>query len=442
MQHNIPGPESARLMQRKGEELPPAAYNLTPIFVAQAHGAQVVDVDGNRYIDFAGGIGVLNVGHTHPKVVEAIIDQVRRFTHTCFHVLPYESYVELAARLNRLAPGSSKKKTILVNSGAEAVENAVKIAKYATGRFALVSFEHGYHGRTFLTMSLNGKVAPYRKGFGPGAAEVYHLPAPYCYRCPYDKDPDSCANFCATRLEQFFAANVDPTTVAAVIFEPVLGEGGFVPLPKPYLSALVDFCRTHDILVIADEIQTGWGRTGKLFACEHYELEPDILVTAKSLAGGLPLAAVVARAEVVDGIHQAGLGGTFSGNPVSCAAALAVLDVIEEEGLVARAEAIGQRVRARFRTLQEHYPLIGDVRGLGAMNALELVEDRTTKKPASQAVTKILRSCYEHGLIVLKAGTYNNCIRTLMPLVISDRELDQGLDILEQAIRAVSAQGC
>ncbi|MBC7185678.1 MAG: aspartate aminotransferase family protein, partial [Calditrichaeota bacterium] len=373
-----------------------------------------------------------------PKVVEAVIAQVRKFTHTCFHVLPYESYVALAARLNRLAPGDSKKKTILVNSGAEAVENAVKIAKYHTRRYALVSFEHGYHGRTYLTMSLNGKVAPYRKGFGPGAPEVYHLPAPYCYRCPYDKQPDSCATFCASRLEEFFMANADPQTVAAVIFEPVLGEGGFVPFPQAYVAALRDFCRAHGIVLIADEIQTGWGRTGRLFACEHYGLEPDILVTAKSLAGGLPLAAVIAWAEVVDGIHPAGLGGTFSGNPVSCAAALAVLEVIEEEGLVSRAEEIGKRVRDRFRTMQERYPLIGDVRGIGAMNALELVKDRATKEPAPQAVTHVLRHCYEHGLVVLKAGTYNNCIRTLMPLVISDAELAAGLDILEQAVASAA----
>ncbi len=434
----IPGPMSVKLMKVKQEELPSAAYTLTPIFAAEAHGAQVVDVDGNSYIDFGGGIGVLNVGHTHPKVVQAVVEQVRKFTHTCFHVLPYDAYLQVAARLNRLAPGDTKKKTLLVNSGAEAVENAVKIAKYHTGRYALVSFEHGYHGRTYLTMSLNGKVAPYRKGFGPGAPEIYHLPAPYCYRCPYDKQPDSCGTFCASRIEEFFTANVDPRTVAAIIFEPVLGEGGFVPLPKDYLAALVAFCRGHGILIIADEIQTGWGRTGKLFACEHYGLEPDILVTAKSLAGGLPLAAVVARAEVVESIHPAGLGGTFSGNPVSCAAALAVLEVIEEEDLVKRAEELGRTVRARFAQMQQRYPLIGDFRGLGAMNALELVKDRVTKEPAPEAVTQILRFCYEHGLIVLKAGTYNNCIRTLMPLVISDGELAAGLDILEQGIASVS----
>ncbi|MGQ9560937.1 MAG: 4-aminobutyrate--2-oxoglutarate transaminase [Candidatus Oleimicrobiaceae bacterium] len=433
----IPGPMSARLMKVKQEELPSAAYTLTPIFAAEAHGAQVVDVDGNSYIDFAGGIGVLNVGHTHPKVVQAVVEQVRKFTHTCFHVLPYDSYLKLAARLNRLAPGAAKKKTLLVNSGAEAVENAVKIAKYHTGRYALISFEHGYHGRTYLTMSLNGKVAPYRKGFGPGAPEIYHLPTPYCYRCPYDKQPDSCGTFCASRIEHFFAANVDPRTVAAIVCEPVLGEGGFVPFPKDYLAALVAFCRTHGILIIADEIQTGWGRTGKLFACEHYGLEPDILVTAKSLAGGLPLAAVVARAEVVESIHPAGLGGTFSGNPVSCAAALAVLEVIEEEGLLERAEELGRTVRARFKQMQQRYSLIGDVRGLGAMNALELVKDRTTKEPAPEAVTEVLGFCYEHGLIVLKAGTYNNCIRTLMPLVISNKELAAGLDILEEGIATV-----
>jgi len=426
-------------MKLKEEELPPAAYTLTPIFVAHAHGAEVVDVDGNRYIDFAGGIGVLNVGHTHAKVVEAVVAQVRNFTHTCFHVLPYESYLQVAARLNRLAPGPSKKKTILVNSGAEAVENAVKIAKYHTGRYALVSFEHGYHGRTYLTMSLNGKVAPYRKGFGPGAAEVYHLPAPYCYRCPYDKEPTSCATFCASRIEHFFTTNVDARTVAAVIFEPLLGEGGFVPFPKDYVASLASFCRAHGIMLIADEIQTGWARTGKLFACEHYELEPDILVTAKSLAAGLPLAAVVARAEVVDNIHPAGLGGTFSGNPLSCAAALAVMQVIEEEGLVKRAEELGQTVRARFRRMQERYGIVGDVRGLGAMNALELVKDRTSKEPAPQAVSQVLRFCYEHGLIVLKAGTFNNCIRTLMPLVISEEQLATGLDILEEAVASVQS---
>ena len=328
---------------------------------------------------------------------------------------------------------------MFANSGAEAVENAVKIARYFTKRPALLSFEHGYHGRTHLTMTLTGKVAPYSKGFGPGMPNVYHMPMPFCYRCPYDKKIESCGYYCADQIPQFFAKNVEPETVAALIFEPVLGEGGFVSFPQPYIERLAAFCREHGILIIADEIQTGWGRTGKLFAIEHYNLEPDIIVTAKSIAGGMPLGSITATAEIVDVIHKGGLGGTFSGNPVSCAAGLAVVETFENENVLEQAEQIGKIVRARFSEFYEKYPIVGDVRGRGAMNAFELVLNRDTKEPAPDAVLQILSFCVQHGLIVLKAGTYANCIRTLMPLVISDDALNEGLDVLEEAVKEVNS---
>jgi len=435
----IPGPESQRLMARKEQEVPNAIYNLTSVFIKNAHGALVTDVDGNTFIDFSGGIGVLNVGHTHSRVVETIGKQANNLTHSCFHALPYESYIDLAAKINQLTPGSKKKKTMFSNSGAEAVENAVKIARYFTKRPALLSFEHGYHGRTHLTMTLTGKVAPYSKGFGPGMPNVYHMPMPFCYRCPYDKKIETCGYYCADQILEYFAKNVDPETVAALIFEPVLGEGGFVSFPQPYIERLAAFCREHGILIIADEIQTGWGRTGKLFAIENYNLEPDIIVTAKSIAGGMPLGSITAPAEMVDVIHKGGLGGTFSGNPVSCAAGLAVVEAFENENVLEQADQIGKSVRARFSEFYEKYPIVGDVRGRGAMNAFELVLNRDTKEPAPDAVLQILSFCVQHGLIVLKAGTYANCIRTLMPLVISEEALNEGLDVLEEAVKAVNS---
>ena len=434
----VPGPRSRELFARRQAAVPRGPFHVTPIFAAEARGAVLTVVDGNRYLDFAGGIGCLNVGHAHDAVVKAATAQLQRFTHTSFNVVPYESYVALAERLNRLTPGSFAKKTFFVNSGAEAVENAVKIARAFTGRPAVLAFEDGFHGRTLLALSLTSKVHPYKAGFGPFAPEVYRAPYAYCYRCSYHLQHPSCGVACVDALEDLFKRDVAAEEVAAVIVEPVLGEGGFVVPPGEYLPRLRALTEKHGILLIADEVQTGFGRTGKLFACEHSGVVPDLLVTSKSIAGGLPLAGVTGRAEVMDAPAVGGLGGTYSGNPVALAAAHAVLDAFEGGALLARANAIGQTVRTRAEGWKARFPLIGDVRGQGAMWALELVKDRVTKTPAKEETNAVTQNAYERGLITITAGTYGNVLRTLMPLVISDSELDEGLNVLETALAAVS----
>jgi 4-aminobutyrate aminotransferase/(S)-3-amino-2-methylpropionate transaminase len=407
-----------------------------------AEGAVVTDADGNRLIDFAGGIGVVNTGHRHPEVVEAVRRQLDRYAHVCFPVSTYEPYVELAERLNEITPGDHPKRTFLVNSGAEAVENAVKVARYYTGRQAIVCFEHGFHGRTNLTLALTSKVMPYKKGFGPFAPEVYRIPYPYCYRCGEAEprgsgDGERCCLASGERLEQQFQSVVDPDSVAAIVMELQLGEGGFVPAPREYVGALADFARDHGILFIADEIQTGFGRTGKLFASEHYDQVPDIIVTAKSLAGGLPLAAITGRAEVLEAPHVGGLGGTYGGNPLACAAALAVLDAMESEGLPARGALMGERIRSRFCQWATRYSGIGDVRGLGAMVAMELVLDRQSKAPDKSSASRLLAASLERGLILLSSGTFGNTVRVLAPLTTPDDVIDEGLSVLESALEAV-----
>ena len=434
----VPGPRSRELFARRQAAVPRGPFHVTPIFAAEAKGAVLTDVDGNRYIDFAGGIGCLNVGHANEAVVKAATAQLQRFTHTSFNVVPYESYVALAERLNRLTPGSFAKKTFFVNSGAEAVENAVKIARAFTGRQAVLAFEDGFHGRTLLALSLTSKVHPYKAGFGPFAPEIYRAPYAYCYRCSYNLQHPSCGVACVDALEDLFKRDVAAEEVAAVIVEPVLGEGGFVVPPGEYLPRLRALTEKHGILLIADEVQTGFGRTGKLFACEHSGVVPDLLVTSKSIAGGLPLAGVTGRAEVMDAPAVGGLGGTYGGNPVALAAAHAVLDAFEGGALLARANAIGQTVRTRAEAWKARFPLIGDVRGQGAMWALELVKDRATKAPAKEETNAVTQKAYERGLITITAGTYGNVLRTLMPLVISDPELDEGLTVLESALAAVS----
>ena len=434
----VPGPRSRELFARRQAAVPRGPFHVTPIFAAEAKGAVLTDVDGNRYLDFAGGIGCLNVGHANDAVVGAASAQLQRFTHTSFNVVPYESYVALAERLNRLTPGSFAKKTFFVNSGAEAVENAVKIARAFTGRQAVLAFEDGFHGRTLLALSLTSKVHPYKAGFGPFAPEIYRAPYAYCYRCSYNLQHPSCGVACVDALEDLFKRDVAAEEVAAVIVEPVLGEGGFVVPPGEYLPRLRALTEKHGILLIADEVQTGFGRTGKLFACEHSGVVPDLLVTSKSIAGGLPLAGVTGRAEVMDAPAVGGLGGTYGGNPVALAAAHAVLDAFEGGALLARANAIGQTVRTRAEAWKARFPLIGDVRGQGAMWALELVKDRATKAPAKEETNAVTQKAYERGLITITAGTYGNVLRTLMPLVISDPELDEGLTVLESALAAVS----
>ncbi len=433
----IPGPRSQELMQRRLAAVPRGTYHVTPIFVARAEGAVLEDVDGNRLIDFAGGIGCLNVGHRAPAVVSALRRQLDRFLHTCFHVTPYEGYVRLAERLNGLVPGDFPKKTLLVNSGAEAVENAVKIARCFTRRPAIICFEDAFHGRTLLTLSLTSKTHPYKSGFEPFVGDVYRIPYAYCYRCAYSLEYPTCKVFCAHHLDDAFKRVVAAESVAALLVEPVLGEGGFVVPPPEFFSILQEICRRHDILFIADEVQTGFGRTGSFFACERYGIIPDILVTAKSLGGGLPLAAVIGRAEIMDAPEVGALGGTFGGNPLACEGALAVLEILEQEGLLARANRLGECFAERARAWKHRWPLVGDTRGLGAMQAIELVRSRESKEPAEEETKEIVRYCYEHGLVVLSTGSYGNVIRLLVPLVITEEQFNEGLDVLEAALQSI-----
>jgi 4-aminobutyrate aminotransferase / (S)-3-amino-2-methylpropionate transaminase / 5-aminovalerate transaminase len=397
-------------------------------------------VEGREIIDFAGGIGVMNVGNSNPKVVRAIKDQADKFSHTCFAISMYESYIDLAVRLNTLTPGDFHKMTMLSNSGAEAVENAVKIARYATGRPGIITLDGGFHGRTLLTMTMTSKVKPYKYKFGPFAPEVYHMPNANCYRCPFGKTYPSCQTACADHLEDFFIEHVAAEQTAALIAEPIQGEGGFITPPPEYFAKLQAICAKYGIVFIIDEIQSGMGRTGKLYAIEHWGVAPDMILTAKSLGGGLPLSAVTGRAELMDAPHAGGLGGTFGGNPIACAAALAVLEILVEDGLVARAEALGVKARARLDAMQARFELIGDVRGKGPMLAIELVRDRERKTPAGAETKELVKLCFERGLMLLSCGQYGNVIRTLMPLVITDDELDRGFSIMEESLAIIEGR--
>jgi 4-aminobutyrate aminotransferase/(S)-3-amino-2-methylpropionate transaminase len=436
----IPGPKSRALMERKGRAVSRGWANAIPVFVREARGALLTDVDGNTFIDFVGGIGAMNVGHSDPRVVEAAREQVGNFIHTAFQAAPYELFVELAERLNVLVPGGFEKRTVFANSGSEAVENAVKIARAHTGRGSVLAFGNGLHGRTLLTMTLTSKQGPFKEGFGPFAPEIYRVPAPYPYRCPAAKDCSAgCGGDCFDLVEQTLVETVGPERFAAIVVEPVSGEGGFVPFPDFYLERLRELCDEHGILLIADEIQTGFGRTGRMFAIEHSGVAPDLLTASKSLAGGLPLSAVVGRAEIMDSVEPGGLGGTFGGNPVACAAALAVLEVFEDDDLLSRAGEIGKRVMGAMREIQEKHPgLIGDVRGRGAMAAIELVKDHQSRAPDAERTARVIELALQGGLMLLAAGQYGNVIRTLMPLPITDDELEEGLSILARALDATA----
>ncbi|PFK30362.1 4-aminobutyrate--2-oxoglutarate transaminase [Bacillus cereus] len=435
---NIVTTKSDQLHERRNDAVPQGPYNITPLYVQSAKGAIITDVDGNELIDFAGGIGMQNVGHCHPKVVQAIQSQVESSIHSCFHVAPYESYIELAERLNELTPGDFKKKTMFANSGAEAVENAVKIARKATGRSAIVSFERAYHGRTLLTMSLTSKVKPYKHGFGPFATDVYKLPYPYYYRAENDLTQEEVDEQILTYFERFMLEEVASDNIAAIILEPLQGEGGFIVPSTTFMRGVRNLCDKYGILMIADEIQTGFARTGSLFAMDHFGVAPDLMTFSKSIAAGMPLSAVTGRAELMDAPGPGQLGGTFSGSPVACAAALAVLDVIEEEQLVERARVIGGRMMEVFNSWKEKYECIGDVRGLGAMTAIELVKDRNTKEPATEEVKAVMQETHNKGVITISAGIYGNVLRFLPPLVITDEQLEEGLAILESAIANLS----
>ena len=404
-----------------------------PLVVARAEGARIEDVDGRSYIDFAGGLGCQNTGHGLPTAVAAIHEQVDRYLHQCFMVGMYEPYVEVCRRLAELSPCRGKEqKSLLVNSGAEAVENAVKIARVATGRPAVVVFDRAFHGRTLLTMTMTSKVVPYKRGFGPFAPEVYRAVAPYPYRGVSTDDA-------IHGLEALFKSDVDPESVACVVLEPVQGEGGFLPMPADYPARLRELCDRHGILYVDDEVQSGVGRTGPVWAIEHYGVEPDLLVSGKSLGGGLPLAGVTGRSEVVDAVGAGGLGGTFGGNPVACAAAMAVLDEVVSESFQRRARELGERIGAALKGVASRVDAVGEVRGLGPMLALELVEDRDTKAPASGLAAATVVGARERGLMLLSCGPYGNVIRILVPLVVGDEDLARGLELLEESLVAASA---
>ncbi len=409
----------------------------TTCFVSHAQGAVITDVEGRDYIDFGGGIAVMNVGHSHPKVVAAIKEQVEKFTHTCFMVSPYEGPVRLAEKLCHAVPGTSPKAAMFANCGVEAVENAVKIARYFTKRPAIIAFEGGFHGRTLMGMTLTSKIAPYKAGLGPFAPEVYRMPFANCYRCPYDREYPQCNTACADKLEEFFISYVGADQTAAIIVEPVQGEGGFIAPPKEYFAKLKAICEKHGILMIADEVQTGIGRTGAMFAMEHYGIEADLTTIAKSLAAGMPLSAVVGKKEIMDCVHPSGIGGTYNGNPVACAAALAVFDIFEQEDLLVKGQHLGNLLKEGLLGLQEKYSLIGDVRGVGPMMAIELVKDKKTKEPAAAETKALVKFCFEKGLIILGCGTYGNVIRFLMPLVTTEAQLRQGLDILQEGFASL-----
>ncbi|MGG3445193.1 4-aminobutyrate--2-oxoglutarate transaminase [Bacillus nitratireducens] len=430
--------KSSILHERRKNAVPEGPYNITELYVQSAKGAIITDVDGNELIDFAGGIGMQNVGHCHPKVVKAIQDQVESSIHSCFHVAPYESYITLAERLNELTPGDFKKKTMFANSGAEAVENAVKIARKATGRSAIVSFERAYHGRTLLTMSLTSKMKPYKHGFGPFASEVYKLPYPYYYRADEGLTQEEVDTQILAYFERFMLEEVASDNIAAIILEPLQGEGGFIVPTTTFMQGVRNICDKYGIIMIADEIQTGFARTGSLFAMDHFGVAPDLMTFSKSIAAGMPLSAITGRADLMDAPGPGQLGGTFSGSPAACAAALAVLDVIEEENLVNRAVEIGERMIEVFNSWKEKYELIGDVRGLGAMTAIELVKNKETKEPAAEEVKAIMKETHSKGVITISAGIYSNVLRFLPPLVITDEQLEEGLTILEAAIAKLS----
>jgi 4-aminobutyrate aminotransferase / (S)-3-amino-2-methylpropionate transaminase / 5-aminovalerate transaminase len=423
----VPGPGSRQILERKQKSVADPLSVTFPIVIAEARGATVTDVDGNRFLDLTGGVGCLNVGHAHPRVVAAAQEQLGRFAHTDFTIVPYEVYVELAERLCALTPISGARKAAFFNAGTEAVENAIKFARAYTKRQAVIAFEGGFHGRTLLSLSLTSKTHPYKAGLGPFAPEVYRVPFAQDYR-----GPD--AHSALAALEQALVTQVAAESVAAIVIEPVQGEGGFVVAPRPFLEGVRRVCDDNGIVLVVDEIQTGFGRTGKLFAIEHYGVEPDLMVAAKSIAAGLPLSAVVGRAEIMDAPGDSAIGGTYVGNPVAQAAALAVLDVIEDDDLVPRAAAIGETIRTRMSTWRDRFEAVGDVRGLGAMMAIELVHGRASKDPAPELASAVVEAATERGLLLLKSGIYSNCIRVLVPLVITDSELDEALDVWEDAL--------
>lgn len=435
----LPGPNSQALVARREAATPRGAAKLTPVAIVKGEGAAVTDADGNTFLDFAGGIGTLAVGHCPPNVVEAIQKQAADLIHLCAIVGTYPGYVETAELLNEVVPGDYAKKTILLNSGAEALETAVKVARSYTRRAGIIVFEGAYHGRTNLTLAMTSKFSLFKKGFGPFAPEVYRLPFPNLYRRPDGMSEDDFVDDAIRRLENAFVAQIDPESTAAVVIETVLGEGGFIPTPPRFLQRIRELCTQHGIVMVADEVQCGFGRTGRMFACEHYDIVPDVITMAKSMGAGMPIAAVTGRADIMDAPHPGGLGGTYSGNPLACAAAIEAIKMIRQPEFLQRANEVGARLCGHLRQMHDEIDLIGDVRGLGAMVAMELVKDRASKEPASDETLKVTQAAFQRGLIAIRAGLYSNCIRFLPPLNISDDQIDEGMTVLAEAVRSVAA---
>ncbi|QZY56514.1 4-aminobutyrate--2-oxoglutarate transaminase [Crassaminicella profunda] len=437
----IPGPKSQALLEIREKNVPSGVSSYVPTFIKQGQGALFEDVDGNVFLDFAGGIGVLNIGYSHKEVVKAVKEQCDKYFHTSINVVSYEQYVRLAEKLNNLIPGNFEKKTMFVNSGAEAVENAIKIARKYTKRKEIIAFTGAFHGRTLLTMTLTSKVKPYKFGFEPFAQGVHRIEFPYIYRRPKGISEQNSINYYIQKLEKFFLENVAPENVAAIILEPIQGEGGFIVPPDNYIRELRNICDRHGILLIADEVQSGFCRTGKVFATEYWEefgVYADIVTSAKSIAAGLPLSAVTGKAEIMEAAQVGGIGGTYCGNPVATTAALKVIEVMERENYAQKANHIAEIAMKRFNEMKEKYEIIGDIRGRGAMMAIELVKNKDTQEPAKKETNKVLQECWKNGLVVLSAGVRGNNIRFLMPLIITDQQLNIGLDILENAIKRVT----
>jgi 4-aminobutyrate aminotransferase/(S)-3-amino-2-methylpropionate transaminase len=434
----IPGPKSRAMVARREAALAQGNAKLTPIAIERAQGAAVLDVDGNTLLDFAGGIGMLAVGHCPPNIVKAIQDQAEKLIHMCSIVSSYEPLVTLAELLNQITPGNHAKKSTISNSGAEAVEASIKLARAYTGRGGIIVFEGAYHGRTNLTMAMTSKYALFKKGFGPFAPEVYRLPFPNLYRRPPEMSEEGYVEYACRQLDNALIAQIDPNFVAAIVIEPVQGEGGFIPTPPRFLERIRQICSEYGIVMIADEVQCGFGRTGKLFACEHYGIVPDLIISGKSLGAGMPIAAVTGRAEIVDAPHPGGLGGTYSGNPLACVSAIEAIKLINNEPFLSRATALGRRIRAHLEQIQQEYPnRIGDVRGLGPMLAMELVKDAESKSPDMETTGAITAATLQRGLITIRAGLYSNCVRFLPPLNISDAQIDEAMTIVRQAVASV-----
>jgi len=436
----IPGEKSKKLGLLREKVVAKAAYNITPIFIDCAKGAMIKDIDGNCFLDFTSGISVMNIGHSHPSIIKAVKNQAEKYFHTTFHVVMYEPYIKLAEKLSKLAPGSSKKKVMFLNSGAEAVENAIKIARAYTKKPGIIVFDNAFHGRTLFTLALTSKSKKLKEQFGPYPGDIYRFPYAYCYRCSFNMKYPQCDFYCTKFIENALETWLNPEDIGCILIEPIQGEGGFIIPPDDYLVKINEICKKYNMLLIVDEVQTGFGRSGKLFDSEHSNIEPDIMTLAKSIGAGIPLAAVISKEEIIDSVKVGGLGSTFGGNPLACVAGLEVLDIIEKEKLLERSNEIGRKIMDAFTEMQKEFSTIGDIRGKGSMVAFELVKDRNTKEPAAEEVAEIMKISLTKGLLLLNAGVHGNIIRILVPLVVTDAQLKHGLEIIRESLREITCK--